>query len=90
MSRTIKDLREKLFDTIDALTRDKDPMEIDRAEAVVQVADSIIESAKVEVAAMKIAGGPGTGFVDTGSATPAIPDQRPRGHERLSAVKTRA
>lgn len=44
-------------------------MDIDRAKAVVQVADAITATAKIEVEAMKITGGTGTGF---------IPDQQPR------------
>lgn len=44
-------------------------MDIDRAKAVVQVADAITATAKVEVDMMKLTGGTGSGF---------IPDQRPQ------------
>lgn len=84
-TRTITHLREKLFDTIDALNREDNPLDIERAAAIVSVADSIIESAKVEVAAMKIAGGQGSGFVDMKPALPPAGGE-PRGHERLSHV----
>lgn len=38
-------------------------MDIERAKAVVQVADAITATAKVEVEAMKITGSSGTGFI---------------------------
>lgn len=57
MSHTIDDLRDHLFATMAAL-RDKDnPMEVDRAKAVADVARVVIDSAKVEVKAMELAGG---------------------------------
>lgn len=49
MPHNIDDLRDHLFGTLTAL-RDKDnPMPIDRAKAVADVAQTIINSAKVEV-----------------------------------------
>lgn len=57
MSHTIDDLREHLFATMAAL-RDKDsPMDVERAKAVADVARVVIDSAKVEVKAMEVAGG---------------------------------
>lgn len=53
---TIDDLRSHLFETLQALKRDKDPMEINRAQAIANVANAIIESAKVEVAFLKTTG----------------------------------
>jgi hypothetical protein len=53
---TIDDLRTHLFDTLQALKRDKDPMDIPRAQAIANVANAIIESAKVEVAFLKTTG----------------------------------
>lgn len=59
----VEKLREELFATLSAL-RDKDnPMEIERAKAVVLVADAITATAKVEVEMMKITGGTGSGFI---------------------------
>ena len=50
MPKTLDDLREHLFATLEAL-RDKDkPMDIERAKAISKVADAVIESAKAEVA----------------------------------------
>lgn len=60
---TISDLRKHLFATLEGL-QDKDrPMDIDRAKAVSEVAQVIINSAKVEVDHMKVSGGDGSGFL---------------------------
>lgn len=57
MPNTIDDLRDHLFATMAAL-RDKDnPMDVERAKAVADVARVVIDSAKVEVKAMEVAGG---------------------------------
>ena len=77
MSRTINDLREHLFATLEGLRNKDDPLDIDRAKAVAEVAQTIINSAKVEVEHMRVAGGPGTGFVAAQDALPA-PAQGPR------------
>lgn len=56
MPKTLDDLREHLFATLDAL-RDKDnPMEVDRAKAISLVAAAVIDSAKAEVAYVKATG----------------------------------
>lgn len=84
MSKTIIDLREKLFETIDALNDKEKPMDIERANAIVKVAGTIIESAKVEVQAMELVGALGTGFVGKRDEPKPL-----LGHERLSAVNGR-
>lgn len=64
MSHTINDLREHLFATLEGLRNKETPMEIDRAKAVAEVAQTIINSAKVEVDHMRVAGhSAGTGFI---------------------------
>ncbi len=64
MSHTINDLRSHLFATLDALRDPTNPMDIDRAKAVADVAQVVINSAKVEVEAMKVSGQTGsTGFI---------------------------
>jgi hypothetical protein len=56
VAKTLDDLREYLFATLDAL-RDKDkPMEIERAKAISEVAAAVIDSAKAEVAYLKALG----------------------------------
>jgi hypothetical protein len=49
MSNTIETLREHLFGTLSALRDKEAPMPIDRAKAVADVAQAIINSARVEV-----------------------------------------
>ena len=46
---SIADLRDHLFETIEALKDKEAPMELDRAKAICQAAQTIINSAKVEV-----------------------------------------
>lgn len=71
---TITDLRGHLFDTLRALKDPANPMDIERAKAVADVAQTIINSAKVEVEHLKIAGGKGSGFIPEASKNPALPD----------------
>lgn len=56
---TITDMREHLMSTLAAL-RDRDnPMDVDRARAVAQVAGVLVDSAKVEVDYIKATGASG-------------------------------
>lgn len=50
-------------------------MDIDRAKAISNVANSIIETAKVEVKYLEAIGGPGTGFMNNQPAlkAPLVP-----------------
>jgi hypothetical protein len=60
----IEDLRNHLFETLEALKDEEKPMDIARAIAVAEVAKVIVESAKVEVAYLRTTGGSmGTGFI---------------------------
>lgn len=62
-SNTITGLREHLFSTLRAL-KDKDaPMDIERARAVSDIAQTIINSVKVELDHMKVTGATGTDFI---------------------------
>lgn len=54
MKNRIEDLRNHLFATIEALSDQDDPMELDRAKAISEVAQTIINSAKVEVEFLKV------------------------------------
>ncbi len=49
----MSDLRNHLFETIEALKDEEKPMDLARANAVREVAQTIINSAKVEVDLMK-------------------------------------
>lgn len=60
----IEDLRNHLFETIEQLKDKDNPMELDRARAIADVSQVIINTAKVEVAFLQAVGGrKGTGFM---------------------------
>ena len=64
MKNKIEDLRNHLFATIEALMDDENPMDINRAKAISGTAKQIIDSAKVEVAFLKVTGAfEGSGFI---------------------------
>ncbi len=75
MNQDITTLRSALFDTLEALRRKEDPIEIERARAINDVAQTIINSAKVEIDYMKTTGKTGSGFIPE---LPA-PAQAPKG-----------
>jgi hypothetical protein len=71
----IDDLRNHLFATLEAL-RDKDePMELERAKTIAAVAQTIINSAKVECDYIELTGQKGSGFLpqDEVPTRPALP-----------------
>ncbi len=57
----INDLRDHLFETLEALKDSEKPMDIDRAKAICSVSEQIINSAKVEVDLVKAISGSATG-----------------------------
>jgi hypothetical protein len=62
---TMTDLRNHLFEVMEALKDDEKPMELARAKAVVDVAQVIVNSAKVEVEFLEaIDSSEATGFFD--------------------------
>lgn len=56
MKNTIQDLRNHLFETIEALKDPDKPMDVQRAQAISNVAQTLIETAKVELKAFEIMG----------------------------------
>ena len=56
MKDKLSDLRNHLFAALEALRDPEAPMDIDRAKAISQVAQTVINSAKVELQAMDMAG----------------------------------
>lgn len=81
----ITSLRGHLFDTLRALNDKDKPMDIERARAVSEIAQTIINSAKVEVDAMRVAGGQGSGFF---AALPAPGDANVSSGETAAGIKT--
>ncbi len=55
MGNNIEDLRAELFKALEALNDPTKPLDIDRAKAVSEISQVIINSAKVEVEFMKTA-----------------------------------
>jgi hypothetical protein len=83
MANTIDDLRSHLFETLAALKNKETPMDLDRAQAVADVAKVIIESAKVEVSFLKVTGATqSTGFLPVSDERPAAPVVRQLPPER--------
>lgn len=71
---TMTDMREHLMETLAAL-RDRDnPMDVDRARAVAQVAGVLVDSAKVEVDYIRATGSDGDSlFIDSLNNKPSLP-----------------
>jgi hypothetical protein len=71
----IEDLRDHLFATLESLQDKDEPMELDRAKAIADVAQTIINSAKVEVDFYKATGAqPNTNFIpDKPRELPPLP-----------------
>lgn len=65
-TRTIDDVRSALFAALDGLTSNK--MDIDRAKAISDVAQTIINSAKVEVDFIRATGGESSRFLGSQGA----------------------
>jgi hypothetical protein len=64
MKNKIEDLRNHLFATLEGLLDEESPLEIDRAKAVADVAQVIVNSAKIEVDFIKATGARGgSGFI---------------------------
>lgn len=76
MKNKISDLRNHLFATIEGLLDPEQPMDIERAKAVSAVAQTIINSAKVEVEYLELTGAKGTGFIPDEKAV-SEPEGRP-------------
>lgn len=72
----IVDLRDHLFETLEALKDKDDPMDLARAKAIADVGRVIVDSAKVEVDFLKVTGGlKSTDFLPTedDTTTPSRP-----------------
>lgn len=81
MKNKIQDLRDHLFETLEALKDPHEPMELERAKAISDVAQTIINSAKVEVDFLKATGSSrlGSGFLPEGEADGEGPRRLTRG-----------
>lgn len=66
-------LRAHLFAALDGLRDKENPMEIERAKAIADVAQVVINSAKVECDHMKLTGDKGTDFIPQLAPKPGQP-----------------
>lgn len=86
MANDITELRTHLFDTLRGL---KDgSVDVEKAKAVSLIADTIIDTAKVEVDYMRVAGGNGTGFIAQDGSAPQI-SKTPTGMKVVEGNVTR-
>lgn len=75
MKDKMVDLRQHLFETLEGLMDKDEPMELDRAKAVSEVAQTLINSAKVEVDFIKATGR----LHDSGFISSQKPELKPIG-----------
>ena len=73
MKNSMDDLRDHLFETIEALKDDEKPMDIDRAKAICGVSQQLVNTAKVEVQFLGTTGNvKASRFLE--SSKPQLPD----------------
>lgn len=72
MKNKIEDLRNHLFATLEDLRDAEKPMDIDRAKAIADVAQVIVNSAKVENDHIKLTGSIGSGFIERVDSAPKL------------------
>lgn len=77
MSKTINDLRETLFATLEAVKTGA--IDLDKARVVNEVARSIIDTAKVEVDYLRTTGGGESSFIDAAIGADNLPEGLPNG-----------
>jgi hypothetical protein len=70
-TRTIEDLRARLFDAIDGVRAGT--MDVDKARMVSEIAQVIVNTAKVEVEYLRTTGGGESSFIDTAIGAGNLP-----------------
>lgn len=74
MKNKIEDLRNHLFATLEDLRDPDKPMDVERAKAIVSVAQVMVDSAKAENQFLEITGSDGSGFIGERLPRP-VPDR---------------
>ncbi|SHM04880.1 hypothetical protein SAMN05216428_11271 [Nitrosospira sp. Nsp11] len=78
MAHNITDLRGHLFDTLESLKDKEKPMDIDRAKAIADVSQVIINSVKVEVDYSRVTGNTvASGFLGEPDTKGGLPQPNP-------------
>ncbi|AGW94642.1 hypothetical protein N234_31830 [Ralstonia pickettii DTP0602] len=75
MSNNITTVRQHLLDTLADLRNRDNPMEVERARAVADVARVLVDSAKVEVDYLKVTNQGNSDFLDGEQAEPGTPSK---------------
>ena len=70
MSQNINDLRETLFDTLQGVKAGN--IDLDRAKAISELSQNIINTAKVEIDYLKAGGNVVSGFMDIKPSAPVL------------------
>lgn len=80
MKNNIDDLRNHLFETLESLRDTDDPMDIKRAKTIADVAQTVINTAKIELEFAELTGAPISGFIDKTQrkALPSSDERKPR------------
>lgn len=73
MNNDIQALRSHLFNTLTALQDKDNPMDIDRARAICQVGDVIVDTAKAEIDFARVNGSIDTQFFHKPTAPAGLP-----------------
>lgn len=84
----INELRKHLFETLQQIRDKENPLDIERAKAVSDVAQTIINSAKVEIDHMKMTGAASaSNFIPTNENRPTLPNgNTATGRQTVQAV----
>lgn len=86
MNNDILALRSHLFNTLTALQDKENPMDIDRAKAICQVGDVIVDTAKTEIDFMRVNGSIETQFFQ--KPTPPASLQPPAAAQAIEQKNT--
>lgn len=77
MSKSITDLRETLFATLEGVKNGS--IDLDKARSVNEIAKTIVDTAKVEVDYLRVAGGDKSKFLEAADGNGKPPDGLPPG-----------
>lgn len=77
---SLTDLRVHLMATLSDLRNRENPMDLDRARTVAKVAETLIDSARVEVEFLKVTGQESSPFLATPATAPQIGHSTPSGY----------
>lgn len=69
--RTIEDLREALFDTINQVK--SGAMDVEKAKVISELSQVLVNTAKAEVEHAKVTGSKGSGFLEAAPTREALP-----------------